>query len=140
MFYKALSRIFQLITLLTVMYGSLVIYVTSTPVLDLNKPLSVYSSRVSKNKLLAEYIATANHSLECFIYNLTDQTIIDLLNEKALEGVSIDISTDKKNKTIILIIFSNEQGENHFRFSPVQILLKNIKLKTKLEPNSYSKV
>ena len=48
--------------------------------------------------------------------------------------------TDKKNKTIILIIFSKEQGENHFRFSPVQILLKNIKLKTKLEPNSYSKV
>jgi phosphatidylserine/phosphatidylglycerophosphate/cardiolipin synthase-like enzyme len=98
MLFQTLRRLFQLITFVTVMYGSLVIYVTSTPVLDLNKPLSVYSSKVSKNKLLVEYIATANHSLECFIYNLTDQLIIDLLNEKALEGVSIDISTDKKNK------------------------------------------
>ena len=66
----------------------------------------------------------------------TPSKFLAFVNDKETERNK----TDKKNKTIILIIFTNEQGENHFRFSPVQILLKNIKLKTKLEPNSYSKV
>ena len=101
MSFRALRRFFQLTAFLTVIYGAFIVYVASSSVLDLSKPFSVYSSTVSKNKLLTEYVATANHSLECFIYNLTDQALIDLLNQKAQEGVSIDVSTDKKNtKTI----------------------------------------
>lgn len=89
---------FICVTVFTVVYAVIILRVVYKPVLDLSKPFSVYPSSVAKTKLLHEYISQANESIVCSLYNLTDKTIIDLMNKKASEGLSIDVSTDKKNK------------------------------------------